>query len=61
MERHDDAHDIRKNDSFLLFFFYGDAGHDTLAYAYNACSMYSWILCLYHEHYNDDLCLAFAD
>jgi len=46
---------------FYFFFFYGDAGHDTLAYAYNACSMYSWILCLYHEHYNDDLCLAFAD
>lgn len=49
-----------KNESFLLFF-YGDAGHDTLAYAYNACSMYSWMLCLYHEHYNDDLRLAFAD
>jgi len=28
---------------FYFFFFYGDAGHDTLAYAYNACSMYSWI------------------
>lgn len=38
----------------FFFFFYGDAGHDTIAYAYNACSVYSLVTMFIPRTLNTD-------